>query len=103
MLGAKGHTNETGRSDLSLAGEGKDARERNPCGAGGCHLTERRRMPFLEPSHTRGGELSREEALGEGGDEGDLDQQADDGFGGGELRNGILQRNAAREEAAPME
>src|SRR5260221_11218279 len=47
--------------------------------------------------------LRREEALGEGGDEADLDQQADPRFERCQLRHDALDIQTARKEAAAME
>jgi uncharacterized membrane protein YkoI len=51
----------------------------------------------------RSSSLGAEEALGEGGDEADLDQQADHGFKRSQDRHRIVELEATREEAPPVE
>jgi hypothetical protein len=43
--------------------------------------------------------LLAEEALGEGGNTGDFDEQADKGFEGSQDGQGIVERDASRKEA----
>jgi len=46
--------------------------------------------------------LLAEQALGEGGDTGDFDEQADKGFEGSQDGQGIVERDTSRKEASAV-
>src|SRR5262245_57054555 len=61
------------------------------------------RLAIRQPSSLTSPQSPGEEALGEGGDEGDFDEQANDGLPSCQPRERVAQPDARREEAAPME